>query len=143
MPGATAQLRIVAALYALLGLVYVAGALVVWTLWATKPDPAPAIPVQVIQIMAAFALSALSLRLRTLKRSWQLATAWGSSLLSALILYIAVRTAADELAFYWPIGPGGYSALAFVTAMWWGPVVIYSTCSYVIWRQLRAAANAG
>lgn len=127
----------------MLGIVYVLGAIAVWTLFATKPDPALTVPLQAAHIAIAFALSALSLRFLTLKRPWQVATAWGSLLLSALILYIAVRTTANELPNYWPIGPGGYPALAFVATLWWAPVIAYSTCSYVLWRCLQRSSSNG
>jgi len=139
MVSAKVQLRVVAALYALLGIVIVSGIVIVWTVFSTKPEPASAIPSQAAKVVGSFALSVLSLRLLTLSRSWRIATALGSLLVSVLIVLAAARVSGAEIPVYFAVGPESPSDMAVALGIWWGLALVYSMCSYVVWRQARAS----
>jgi hypothetical protein len=151
MVSARVQLRVVAGLYASFGAVCLLWIAMVWTTASSAPSAslthqvaeryASAIPSVAARAIGSFVLSVLSLRLLMLTRSWRMATAVGSVLFSLLIVLSAARVSAVDIPVYLAMEREDYSVLAIVLGLWWGLALVYSVCSYLLWRQLRASNN--
>jgi hypothetical protein len=151
MVSARVQLRVVAALYASFGAVCLLWIAMVWTAASSAPLAslthqvadrcASAIPSVAARAIGSFVLSALSLRLLMLSRSWRMATTVGSVLFSLLIVLAAARVSAVDIPVYLAMEREDYPVLAIVLGLWWGLALVYSVCSYLLWRQLRASNN--
>jgi hypothetical protein len=150
MVSARVQLRVVAALCALFGAAYLLWIATVWMMTSSSPPTsvmhevaeryASAIPSVAAWATGSFVLASLSARLLTLSRSWQLATTAGSLLFTILIVQAAARVSAIDIPLYSGLGQG-YSALAILLGLWWGLALVSSSCSHVLWRQVRASNN--
>jgi hypothetical protein len=147
------QLRFVALLYAMFGTVYLCWIAVVWsytpsTSSASLVDQAFAryalgIPFVAAGAVVCFVLSGLSLNFLRLGWSWRIGTIAGSSLLSLNFLWGAVRHSADVAPKYLARVPPDHIHLAIDLGSYWGLTLLYSICSFLLWRQLRTSNHRG
>jgi hypothetical protein len=146
MVGAQVKLRVVSVVYALFGVACVLVIAIAWAMGSAKTQTplthhvaeraALSVPPAAVLATASFLLCGLSLRFLILTRPWQMVAVAGSILFSLMTVMAAARNSAMYAPLY--LGrEGGYPMLATALAIWWGLALVYSMCSYLVWKQLR------
>jgi hypothetical protein len=153
MVSARVQLRVVAAIYALFGVAFLLWIAIVGIMASTSTPTSPmhelderaasAIPSVAMSAVECLALSGLALCFLKLGRLWRVATIAGSSLLSLLVIWNAVRVSAADIPEYlaWRQQGGPTYPLVVMLATWWGIALVYSACSLLLWRHVWASKN--
>ena len=141
------QLRIVAVVYALLGVLATAALIVlmksVWPGWTGGSSwegfgrgAARAVAVSTSFAVVFWLLALLSFRYLALSRAWR-----SLALVSSLVVLLWFILAGIAVTFIGRGGAPGWRPVASQIVLAWVVVSAVAGCSYLLWRNLRASNN--